>query len=79
MVAKLNGHTGTIDKAGGLDEYLLSTKTARLASLGPFGWKLRHQIMKTPTIRKRFKEERIELGLRGPPKGAKAAQAAVEA
>ncbi|KAF8433805.1 ribosomal L28 family-domain-containing protein [Terfezia claveryi] len=64
----------TIDKAGGLDEYLLSTKTARLASLGPYGWKLRHEIMKTPAIRKRFKEEKIELGLKGPLKGHKTTQ-----
>ena len=75
-MANLYARTGTIDKAGGLDEYLLSTKTARLASLGLYGWKLRHEIMKTPAIQARFKQQKIELGLK---KGGKAAQATVKA
>lgn len=31
----------TINKCGGLDQYLLGRKPARLKELGPFGWKLR--------------------------------------
>lgn len=58
---------GTIDKVGGLDEYLLSTKPARLKSLGPYGWKLRYDLMKTPAIQSRFRKERKALGLMPPP------------
>ncbi|KXX81988.1 hypothetical protein MMYC01_201508 [Madurella mycetomatis] len=56
----------TIDKAGGLDEYLLSPKAARIKDLGPWGWRLRWRIMQTPTVRERFAREREALGL--PPK-----------
>ncbi|KAF8476901.1 ribosomal L28 family-domain-containing protein [Kalaharituber pfeilii] len=58
--------TGTIDKVGGLDEYLLSSKPARIAALGPWGWKLRHTIMQRPEIQQRFQKERIKLGLISP-------------
>ena len=61
---------GTIDKVGGLDEYLLSSKSARLKSLGPYGWKLRCDLIKTPAIKSRFQKERKELGL-VPPKQKK--------
>lgn len=54
---------GTIDKCGGLDEYLLSTKPARLSTLGPFGWNLRWQVINTPAVKERFEEERVKLGL----------------
>ncbi|KAL2148881.1 hypothetical protein VTH82DRAFT_1567 [Thermothelomyces myriococcoides] len=57
----------TIDKAGGLDEYLLGIKPQRVKDLGPWGWKLRWRIMQTPAVRARFAAEREALGL--PPKG----------
>ncbi|KAL7624780.1 hypothetical protein AAE478_006352 [Parahypoxylon ruwenzoriense] len=56
----------TIDRLGGIDEYLLGSKTRRLRNLGPAGWALRWKIMQTPAIRERFARERAALGL--PPK-----------
>ncbi|EGO56154.1 hypothetical protein NEUTE1DRAFT_146910 [Neurospora tetrasperma FGSC 2508] len=53
----------TIDKVGGLDEYLLGHKAARVKELGPWGWMLRWRIMQTPEIRERFAKEREALGL----------------
>ncbi|KAK4987418.1 hypothetical protein LTR50_004655 [Elasticomyces elasticus] len=53
----------TIDKVGGLDEYLLGEKTARIRELGMEGWRLRWMIMQTPAVRKRFNEQRKALGL----------------
>ncbi|KAB8303041.1 hypothetical protein EYC80_004495 [Monilinia laxa] len=56
----------TIDKAGGLDEYLLGEKTQRLKELGMGGWKLRWRIMQTDAVKERFRVQREKLGL--PPK-----------
>ena len=53
----------TIDKLGGLDEYLLGEKEARIKELGETGWWLRWAIMQTPIIKKRFQRERLGLGL----------------
>ncbi|KAK4460113.1 hypothetical protein QBC42DRAFT_273029, partial [Cladorrhinum samala] len=53
----------TIDKVGGLDEYLLGIKPRRIADLGPWGWKLRWRIMQTPSVRARFRAESKDLGL----------------
>ena len=53
----------TIDKSGGLDEYLLGTKPARVKELGPWGWILRWRIMQTPSVIARFAAERRKLGL----------------
>lgn len=53
----------TIDKAGGLDEYLLGEKTQRLKELGMGGWKLRWRIMQTDSVKERFRLERKKLGL----------------
>lgn len=36
----------TIDKSGGLDNYLIKGKSARVKELGPFGWGLRYQVLK---------------------------------
>lgn len=57
----------TIDKCGGLDEYLLGSKAQRIKDLGPWGWKLRWRIMQSRTVRDRFAAERQRLGL--PPPG----------
>lgn len=56
----------TVDKVGGLDEYLLGIKPQRVKDLGPWGWRLRWRIMQTPSVRERFAEQREALGL--PPK-----------
>lgn len=53
----------TIDKVGGLDEYLLGGKAARIKELGMGGWKLRWRIMGTERIKERFAREREALGL----------------
>ena len=56
----------TIDRLGGIDEYLLGAKSNRIRKLGPAGWALRWKIMQTPAVRARFARERQALGL--PPK-----------
>jgi large subunit ribosomal protein L28 len=56
----------TIDKSGGLDEYLLGRKPQRVKDLGPWGWRLRWRIMQSPAVREQFAREREALGL--PPK-----------
>ncbi|KAI9661544.1 MAG: 39S ribosomal protein L24, mitochondrial [Trizodia sp. TS-e1964] len=53
----------TIDKVGGLDEYLLGEKPARIKELGMGGWKLRWRIMQTESVKLRFAEERARLGV----------------
>jgi ribosomal protein L28 len=53
----------TIDKLGGLDEYLLGEKEARIKTLGQSGWWLRWAIMQTPLIKRRFGQERHRLGV----------------
>ncbi|EAS36122.3 mitochondrial 54S ribosomal protein YmL24/YmL14 [Coccidioides immitis RS] len=56
----------TIKKEGGLDQYLLSDKPSRIKELGVFGWGLRWKVMTSKAMRKRFEEERKELGLEKP-------------
>ncbi|KZF19937.1 hypothetical protein L228DRAFT_250354 [Xylona heveae TC161] len=53
----------TIDKVGGLDEYLLGDKAMRLKELGMEGWLLRWRILQTESVKQRFAEERKRLGL----------------
>lgn len=53
----------TIDKCGGLDEYLLGDKAQRIKDLGPWGWKLRWRIMQSGVVQDRFLQERKRLGL----------------
>ncbi|KAK4236955.1 ribosomal L28 family-domain-containing protein [Achaetomium macrosporum] len=67
----------TIDKVGGLDEYLLGRKPQRVKDLGPWGWRLRWRIMQTPAVRERFAKERAALGL--PPKEETQLRAEAEA
>lgn len=56
----------TIDKCGGLDEYLLGEKAGRIRELGMGGWKLRWRIMQTDAVKERFRRQRELAGL--PPK-----------
>ncbi|KAI9753271.1 MAG: Esa1p-associated factor [Chaenotheca gracillima] len=53
----------TIDKVGGIDEYLLGDKSARVRELGPRGWMLRWILMNSPRVKERFARERKEMGL----------------
>ncbi|KAJ5779311.1 Ribosomal protein L28/L24 [Penicillium paradoxum] len=57
----------SIYKAKGLDNYLLSDRPTRLKELGPFGWNLRHQIMKSPKIKEQFAKQRAAMGIPEPP------------
>jgi large subunit ribosomal protein L28 len=59
----------TIDRLGGIDEYLLGNKAKRIKELGPAGWRLRWKIMQTDAVKARFAKERAILGL--PPKAEK--------
>ncbi|TGJ79853.1 hypothetical protein E0Z10_g8910 [Xylaria hypoxylon] len=63
----------TIDRLGGIDEYLLGSKAKRIKELGPAGWALRWKIMQTDAVRARFARERAALGL--PPKNTADASA----
>ncbi|KAI0443972.1 hypothetical protein F4803DRAFT_281994 [Xylaria telfairii] len=67
----------TIDRLGGIDEYLLGSKAKRIKELGPAGWALRWKIIQTDAVQERFARERAALGL--PPKEKGAAAAAPEA
>ncbi|OJD31797.1 50s ribosomal protein l24 [Diplodia corticola] len=51
----------TIDKVGGLDEYLLGEKSARIKELGMGGWLLRWRLMQTDAVKKRYAEQRAAL------------------
>ena len=56
----------TLDKVGGLDEYLLGEKAGRVKELGMEGWKLRWRIMQTEKVKEMFRLQREQMGL--PPK-----------
>lgn len=53
----------TIDKVGGLDEYLLGEKEARIRELGVAGWSLRWAVMNSVWGRARMGREARKLGL----------------
>jgi len=53
----------TIDKVGGLDEYLLGDKTSRIKDLGMKGWHLRCMVLAQPEIQERMNRQRAEYGL----------------
>ncbi|MCJ1280792.1 39S ribosomal protein L24, mitochondrial [Xylographa opegraphella] len=53
----------TIDKVGGLDEYLLGEKAGRVRELGMGGWALRWRLMRTEKVRERFRMQRVAMGL----------------
>lgn len=47
----------TIDKAGGLDQYLLGSKQARIKDLGMEGWKMRCELLASPAYQERLAKE----------------------
>jgi len=49
----------SIDKAGGVDEYVLGEKPARVKELGEEGWNLRWAVLQSPSMRRRVKQEPI--------------------
>jgi large subunit ribosomal protein L28 len=53
----------TVDKVGGLDEYLLGEKAGRIKELGMGGWKLRWRIMQTEAVKERYRKQRELMGL----------------
>ncbi|KPI43195.1 54S ribosomal protein L24, mitochondrial [Cyphellophora attinorum] len=53
----------TIKKCGGLDEYLMGHKPARIKELGLLGWKLRWLVMRSPAMQAQFAKQRTDLGL----------------
>lgn len=53
----------TIRKLGGLDEYLMGTKPARIKELGLLGWKLRWLVMNSQAMKEKHGLERRTLGL----------------
>lgn len=53
----------TIDKVGGLDEYLLGEKEGRIKGLGLKGWELRWAVMQSRGMQARFRKERNKLGM----------------
>ncbi|KAK8862813.1 54S ribosomal protein L24 [Apiospora arundinis] len=56
----------TVDKLGGIDNYLLGAKARRLKELGPAGWRLRWKVMQSAPVQERWAREREAMGL--PPK-----------
>lgn len=57
----------SINKADGLDNYLLSDRPTRIKELGPFGWNLRYQVMNTPHYKEKYAKQRKELQVPEPP------------
>lgn len=57
----------TIRREGGLENYLLKSKPARIKEMGPGGWKLRWLLMQTDAVQRRFNQERLALGLEPKP------------
>lgn len=53
----------TVDKCGGLDEYLVGEKPGRVKELGMKGWELRYKVMQTEWWKLRTVEKREKLGL----------------
>lgn len=56
----------TIDKVGGLDEYLLGDKAARIKELGMQGWAMRWKLVQTKSVQERFRQQKMAMGLEVP-------------
>ncbi|PHH79195.1 hypothetical protein CDD82_2539 [Ophiocordyceps australis] len=57
----------TIYHEGGIENYLLKSKAARIKDLGPAGWRLRWLLMQTKAVQHRFNEQRKAMGLEEKP------------
>ena len=68
----------TIKKCGGLDQYLLGDKPARIKELGLFGWKLRWRVMNCAAKFEEFTLERERLPI-PTPAGMKLREQPIEA
>ncbi|KAL7806491.1 hypothetical protein V8C26DRAFT_416343 [Trichoderma gracile] len=53
----------TIRREGGIENYLLKSKPARIKELGPGGWNLRWLLMQSRAVQQKFNDERVALGL----------------
>lgn len=53
----------TMDREGGLDEYLLKDSEHRLKELGPLGWALRWTLLQKPEVIARMRAEAAALGV----------------
>ncbi|KAF2256746.1 hypothetical protein BU26DRAFT_513529 [Trematosphaeria pertusa] len=53
----------TIDREGGLDEYLLKQSEHRIKELGPTGWALRWTLLQRPEVIARMRADAAALGL----------------
>ncbi len=53
----------TIDREGGLDEYLLKDSEHRIKELGPLGWALRWTLMQKTVVIDRLRSEAAALGV----------------
>lgn len=53
----------TMDREGGLDEYLLKDSIHRIKELGPMGWALRWTLMQRPEVVDRLRADAAALGL----------------
>jgi large subunit ribosomal protein L28 len=53
----------TMDREGGLDEYLLKDNEHRLKELGPLGWALRWTLMQRPEVIDRMRAQAAALGI----------------
>lgn len=53
----------TIDREGGLDEYLLKQSDSRIKELGPLGWALRWTLLQRPSVIRRMRADAAALGV----------------
>ncbi|KAF1852213.1 uncharacterized protein K460DRAFT_270468 [Cucurbitaria berberidis CBS 394.84] len=53
----------TMDREGGLDEYLLKDNEHRIKELGPMGWALRWTLMQKPEVIARLRTDAAALGI----------------
>ena len=79
FVQRLICAAGTVDKVGGLDNYILGSKAARLEELGPLGWSLRYRLLNSKAVKNMHEDERLKLGIPELEAAVAEAKAAAEA